>query len=192
MYFLHENFSTAQIKACDAYTIYAEGISSLDLVERAAMACVIHIRRFYSIDTPFVLLCGMGNNGADGLALARLLAQQGFGIKVFLLQHRNESSPENKANLNKLLRINASLVEYVEPNTFVTDLPEQVVLIDAILGTGLSYQVENWLIRFFCSYQSSAQSKNSNRYTEWLARRYYSPYRGKRTFCKRNTQFSIV
>ena len=104
-------FSAAQIKACDAYTIQASGISALDLVERAAMACARHIVSNYSIETPFVILCGMGNNGADGLALAHLLLQNGYGVKIFVLQHRKESSAENKTLLNKILRLNASLVD---------------------------------------------------------------------------------
>lgn len=142
-------FNAAQIKACDAYTLQASGISTMDLIERAAMACARHIVGKYSTETPFVVLCGMGNNGADGLALALLLLQNGYGVKVFMLQHRNESSPENKSLLNKILRINAALVDYVEPETFLTDLPEQVVVIDAILGTGLAKQVEGWLADFF-------------------------------------------
>lgn len=142
-------FSAAQIKACDAYTIHASGISSVDLVERAASQCATHIIGHYPIDTPFVLLCGMGNNGADGLALARILMQHGYGIKVFVLQHRNEHTAENKSHLNKLLRIDAALVEYLQPQTFLADLPEQVVIIDAILGTGLSRHVTDWLADFF-------------------------------------------
>jgi NAD(P)H-hydrate epimerase len=142
-------FTAAQIKACDAYTIHASGISSLDLVERAAAACVQYIAGQYGSDTPFVVLCGMGNNGADGLAIARILLQKGYAVKVFVLQHREESSPENKSNVNKLLRIDASLLDYVGPDTFLTDFPEQVVIIDAILGTGLARPAEGWLAEFF-------------------------------------------
>lgn len=142
-------FSAAQIKACDAYTIHASGISSIDLVERAATACAEYIVRHFSTDTPFVFLCGMGNNGADGLALARIMLKHGYAVKIFLLQHRTEISPEGKINLNKILVINAALVEYVEPETFLADLQENVVLIDAVLGSGINRTVEGWLADFF-------------------------------------------
>lgn len=142
-------FTAAQIKACDAYTIHASGISALELVEHAATACVAHIAGRYSQETPFVVLCGMGNNGADGLAIARLLLQKGFAVKVFVLQHREEASPEHKSNVNKLLRIDAGLLDYVGPDTFLTDFPGQVVIIDAILGTGLTRPAEGWLEDFF-------------------------------------------
>lgn len=142
-------FSAPQLKACDAYTIHATGIHSAELIERAAQACATHIRQQFSADTPFVFLCGMGNNGADGLALARILMQHGYGIKVFVLQHKPEGSPEYKANLNQLLKVNAALVDYVAPESFLADMHPQVVLVDAILGIGLSRPVEGWLAEFF-------------------------------------------
>jgi NAD(P)H-hydrate epimerase len=142
-------FSAAQIKACDAYTIHATNISSLELIERAASACAQYILGKYNKECAFVVLCGMGNNGADGLALAHILLQNGYAVKIFLLQHKNESTPENKTLINKILRINAALIDYVRPETFLTDLPESVVIIDAILGTGLSRSVEHWLEEFF-------------------------------------------
>jgi ADP-dependent NAD(P)H-hydrate dehydratase / NAD(P)H-hydrate epimerase len=141
-------FSAAQLKACDAYTIHASNITSINLVERAAEACAQQIIQKYDTETPFIILCGMGNNGADGLALALILLQKGYGVKVFVLQHKSENTPENKSLLNKILRINAALVDYVQPETFLTDLPRQVVLIDAILGTGLARPVESWLADF--------------------------------------------
>ncbi|MCC6185866.1 MAG: NAD(P)H-hydrate epimerase [Chitinophagaceae bacterium] len=141
-------FSAAQIKACDAYTIHATTSTSLDLIERAAGACAQFIFERYKTGKPFVIMCGMGNNGADGLALAHILLQNGYGVKVFVLLHKNEHSPENKTLLNKLLKINASLVDYVHPETFLTDLPEGVILVDAILGTGLSRPLNAWLADF--------------------------------------------
>ena len=58
-------FSAAQIRACDAYTIHASSISSLDLMERAALACAEQLMNRYSRDQLIVMLCGMGNNGGD-------------------------------------------------------------------------------------------------------------------------------
>lgn len=142
-------FSAPQLKACDAYTIHATGISSAELIERAAQACATHVMQQFPTDTPFVFLCGMGNNGADGLALARILMQHGYGIKVFVLQHKSEGSPEYKYNLNQLLKINAALVDYVAPESFLADIHPQVVLVDAFLGIGLSRPVDEWLAAFF-------------------------------------------
>lgn len=141
-------FSAAQIKACDAYTTHATSITTLELIDRAANACAQYIIERYTSDKAFVIMCGMGNNGADGLALAHILLQHGYGVKVFVLLHKNEPSPENKILLNKLLKINARLVDYVHPDTFLTDLPEGVILVDAILGIGLSRPTTSWLADF--------------------------------------------
>jgi hydroxyethylthiazole kinase-like uncharacterized protein yjeF len=141
-------FTAAQIRACDAYTIKAGGISSEDLMERAAAKCVYHIKEHYPKDSLFVILCGPGNNGGDGLAIARLLHQRGFGVKAFLLQFSSELSADCAANLLRLQRIDMELVSIVPPDTFITDIPSNIVIVDAILGTGLSRPTQGWVAKF--------------------------------------------
>lgn len=141
-------FTSAQIRACDAYTIKAGGISSVDLMERAASKCVAWIKEHLPKDSLFVLLCGPGNNGGDGLAIARMLHQRGYGVKAFLLQFSKELSPDCQTNLKRLQSIDMDLVSIVQPDTFITDIPQNIVIIDAILGTGLSRPTEGWIAQF--------------------------------------------
>ena len=70
-------FSAAQIRACDAYTIHARPISSIDLMEGAATKCCDWITAQYGNDGLYVVLCGTGNNGGDGLAITRMLHSRG-------------------------------------------------------------------------------------------------------------------
>ena len=141
-------FSVAQIRACDAYTMRAEAIHSTDLMERAAVKCTSWIKEHFAKDTLFVVLCGTGNNGGDGLCLARLLHQRGYGVKAFLLQFSKDISPDCQANLERLQHIDADLFSIVLPDTFITDIPPHVVIIDAILGTGLNRPVHGWIAEF--------------------------------------------
>lgn len=141
-------FSAAQIKECDASTIKASRITSADLMERAATRCVDWLKSNFSREALFVVLCGPGNNGGDGLAIARLLHQRGYGVKAFLLNFGKELSPDCAANLQRLQQKDAQLVTVVEPGAFITDLPQHVVLVDAILGSGLSRPVEGWVAAF--------------------------------------------
>ena len=141
-------FTAAQIRACDAYTIYALGIRSDELMEIAAGKCLSWIKEHLPKDTLFVVLCGTGNNGGDGLALTRLLHQRGYGVKAFLLQFSGELSPDCKSNLQRLQGIGKDLVSIVPPDTFITDLQPHIVIIDAILGTGLSRPVTDWIAAF--------------------------------------------
>ncbi|MBX2905552.1 MAG: NAD(P)H-hydrate dehydratase [Taibaiella sp.] len=139
--------SSAQIRACDEYTIRETRIRSLDLMERAANKCVEWIISSFSKDTLFVILCGGGNNGGDGFAIARLLHRRGFGVKAFLVKN-NSLSKDCDYNYQQLLHINPDLVGSIEPGRYITDIPGDIVIIDAILGTGLSRPITGWLETF--------------------------------------------
>lgn len=141
-------FSASQIKACDAYTIHAAGIQSIELMERAANACVSWITEFLPNDALFIVLCGPGNNGGDGLAITRLLHRKGYGAKAFLLKFTDELSPDCNKNLERLQNIDEELVDILEEDMYVTDVPEHVYIIDAILGTGINRAVEGWVANF--------------------------------------------
>ena len=141
-------FTAAQMRACDAYTIQVEAISSDELMERAATKCFTWIREHFNKETLFVVLCGTGNNGGDGLAIARQLHQRGYGVKAFLLQFSKELSADCKTNLLRLQSMSKDLVSIVVTDTFITDIPGNIVIIDAILGTGLNRPVEGWVATF--------------------------------------------
>jgi hydroxyethylthiazole kinase-like uncharacterized protein yjeF len=141
-------FSAAQIQACDAYTIHASGVSSLDLMERAAAKCAEWLMSACTIDTPFVILCGIGNNGGDGLAIARLLHLAGYGVKAFVLQLDDNMSKDCSDNLARLKKIDSKAVTILSPDTFITDIPPHIVVIDAILGTGINRPVKGWIASF--------------------------------------------
>ena len=66
-------FATDKVKELDQYTIVHEPISSIDLVERAAYVFVQDFCRHYSKQQRVIIFAGQGNNGADALAIARLL-----------------------------------------------------------------------------------------------------------------------
>ncbi len=141
-------FTAAQIRACDAYTIHASAINSTDLMERAASKCVEWITGHYNKEALFVVLCGPGNNGGDGLAITRMLHRMGYGVKAFLLEFSKQLSPDCSYNLQRLQNIDSSLINIVPPDTFITDIPEHIIIIDAILGTGLSRPAEGWVASF--------------------------------------------
>ena len=75
-------FPTKIIKELDQYTIQNEPINSADLVERAARVFVHEFCRRYSKQTQLIVFAGQGNNGADALAIARLLLDEGYRLKT--------------------------------------------------------------------------------------------------------------
>ncbi|MBS1739723.1 MAG: NAD(P)H-hydrate dehydratase [Bacteroidetes bacterium] len=141
-------FSALQIKACDAYTITASGISSLELMERAAAECVSWITQNFQPSQLFVTLCGTGNNGGDGLAITRLLHEAGYGVKAFQIGNIDRMTQDCKANLNRLQQLDSSLIQTVPEQSFISDIPPHIIIIDALFGIGLNRPLEGWLVSF--------------------------------------------
>lgn len=141
-------FSASQIRACDTYTVHASKISSYELMERAAGKCVEWINNNLSADTVFVVLCGSGNNGGDGLAITRMLHRQGYSAKAFLLRLGSELTEDCRKNFERLNGIDKGLVEILPQGSLIADMPEHVVIIDALLGTGINRPVEGWVADF--------------------------------------------
>lgn len=141
-------FSAAQIRACDNATIKNSKITSAELMERAAHRCTAWLKAHFAADTLFLVLCGSGNNGGDGLAITRMLHHMNFGAKAFVLQMDGEQTADCKQNLKKLQAINTDLVGTVANGTFIAEIPEHIVIVDAILGTGLNRPVTGWLQQF--------------------------------------------
>ena len=75
-------FTSAQIHELDKYTIEHEPVKSIDLMERSAKAITEAITEQWTNQTPIVVFAGPGNNGGDALAVARLLAEQDYDVRV--------------------------------------------------------------------------------------------------------------
>jgi hydroxyethylthiazole kinase-like uncharacterized protein yjeF len=91
-------FTAEQIRAWDRYTIHHEPISSIDLMERAAKACTDHLLKKFPTGTAFHILCGPGNNGGDGLAIARQLFQAGQTVFLYVSEE-GSASEDHRTNI---------------------------------------------------------------------------------------------
>ena len=86
-----------QMKHCDSDTIEKIGIPSLVLMERAALSVVDEIYRAGCDLRSVLVVCGSGNNGGDGFAVARLLDEQGVRVTVAFVGNEESMSPETSA-----------------------------------------------------------------------------------------------
>ena len=84
-------FTAALVRQWDAFTIANEPVSSINLMERAATACYDWLTTYLKASTPFVIFCGTGNNGGDGLAIGRMLLQAGHTVSVYILAGEKRS-----------------------------------------------------------------------------------------------------
>ena len=96
--------TAGQIREADAFTIANEPLSSIDLMERASKAFVSwFVNHFPDKKSTISVYCGSGNNGGDGLAIARLLKEFGYEqINVKLIMFSNKQSPDFSLNLQRL------------------------------------------------------------------------------------------
>jgi len=131
-------FCSKQIAEIDAYTIQKEPIASIDLMERASLKLFKWIFEQYTLHQDFKIFVGPGNNGGDGLALARMLVEAKFEVEIYLIKISKELSPDCKVNLERLKILNhVPITEITNVNDFPS-ISEENVVIDALFGSGLS------------------------------------------------------
>lgn len=136
------------MRQADVYTIQNEPVASIDLMERAATACVKEIVKLVDKNKEIVFFCGLGNNGGDGMAIARLLAEQSFNVNVFVVKYSDKSSEDFKINEKRLLNSGNVPIQYLIPGNPLTireDILPGSVIIDAIFGSGLNKSIEGFV-----------------------------------------------
>lgn len=126
-----------QIRAWDKFTIIHEPVSSLQLMERAASACFQWLMKNGYGGRQFAIFCGKGNNGGDGLCLARLLSEKGHTVAVFIVDGKEIGSEDFQSNLIRLQTAPSS-INYISAQTPLPPLSADTVLIDALFGSGLN------------------------------------------------------
>ena len=130
-------FSAAQIKQWDAYTIQNESIASIDLMERAATACCKWLIGKNFGASHFRIFCGKGNNGGDGLAIARLLIEHKCLVTVYILEFGNIGSDDFQANLKRLHECTTD-IHFIQSPEFFPAINSTDTIVDALYGTGLN------------------------------------------------------
>lgn len=133
--------AVAQIREADQFTIRHEPISSIELMERAAGSCFEYLKDNLPINKSIHVFCGPGNNGGDGLVIARLLASHGFLVKVSIVELGGKYSEDFKKSLQALKAASDVDVCYVKDGNLAQDIQEEVI-IDSIFGSGLSKPIK--------------------------------------------------
>jgi hydroxyethylthiazole kinase-like uncharacterized protein yjeF len=129
--------STAQVHAWDEYTINNEPVESIDLMERAASACYNWLLSQGFHDRGFTVFCGKGNNGGDGLAIARMLSNSGHNVTVHILEFGHLGTSDFQQNLARLHETNAT-IQFISSEAGIPSIAADHVVIDSILGSGLN------------------------------------------------------
>ncbi|MDW8331481.1 MAG: NAD(P)H-hydrate dehydratase [Cyclobacteriaceae bacterium] len=132
--------STSQVKELDAFTIAHEPIASIDLMERACRAFCSWFTEQFDETHRIGIVCGTGNNGGDGLGIARMLHEYGYPVRVWIVYGNVRESEDFQINRKRLpSSINVTEIRQTVTGELFGDCH---VLIDALFGSGLSRAVE--------------------------------------------------
>ncbi len=132
--------SSEQMKNLDLFAINSLNIPAVLLMEHAAISLYKEIEKDFSRDSQILIVAGSGNNGGDGLALARLLLRNDYRVKIYILEEEEALSDLSKLHYIVLKNLQAEIKHINNSN----DLEEKNwdVIVDAIFGISLSRDVE--------------------------------------------------
>jgi NAD(P)H-hydrate epimerase len=135
--------SAEEIRNWDQFTIEHEPISSIDLMERAASRVTEWILEHYP-NHPYSIFCGKGNNGGDGLAVARQLLQDRPAaiVHIYILEFGAKGTEDFQANLARLHQFPQASLFYIQEEAHLPPLDPEDLVIDALFGSGLNRGLE--------------------------------------------------
>ena len=139
--------STNKCKKVDRYTIDEIGIPSIVLMENAANEIV---NKVVNLGKKFIVFCGNGNNGGDGLAIARKLILKNKDVYVVIINRNGKCSSDFSINLNILEKITTNIA-YIKTDEDIKSLIPTFnnynIAIDCIFGVGLNRNLDSFYIK---------------------------------------------
>lgn len=128
--------NSGEMKELDRNTIEYFGLPSLVLMERAALCVCWEIKKRCKKADRVLVVCGAGNNGGDGIAIARILFLEGYNVSLYLPVNRDKMTAETKAQYETAKKYKIPVTENLE---------RYDVIMDALFGIGLSRPLEGAL-----------------------------------------------
>jgi hydroxyethylthiazole kinase-like uncharacterized protein yjeF len=131
--------NASQTREADAYTIANEPIASIDLMERASKAFFLKFLELAPMGQEVMVFAGVGNNGGDALAVARMLIEKGKTVQVFTIGNLEKATEDFKINHSMLCE--KVRIDHLENEKDFPDFIEDKIIIDGIFGSGLTRPV---------------------------------------------------
>jgi hydroxyethylthiazole kinase-like uncharacterized protein yjeF len=135
-------FRTDQIKEIDNYTIANEPVSSIELMERAALRLFEWIARRFERTKRILIFVGPGNNGGDGLALARLLSEERYSTEIYYIHYTDKVTDDWDINRNRLEKTGKVPFLILDKLDQFPVICSDDIVVDAIFGSGLKRPVD--------------------------------------------------
>ena len=134
--------SAEDIRLWDQYTIKHEPVASIDLMERAAIKCAGWLEENIPATSSYSIFCGKGNNGGDGLAIARSLANRTYPVAVYILEFGHKGTEDFQTNLARLHQCPGVQISFIQGEENFHTIHADEIIIDALFGSGLNRKLE--------------------------------------------------
>ncbi|QDO95061.1 NAD(P)H-hydrate dehydratase [Formosa sediminum] len=149
-------FSKEQIYEGDRLTIKKQNISSADLMERAGISLFNWLdARLQGAPVPILIFCGIGNNGGDGLVLARHLITHGYNVKTFIVDYSDSRSKDFLVNYERLKETTKDWPTSLHEHDSLPEITTKDIIVDAIFGVGLNRPIAGWVVNLFEHFKTS-------------------------------------
>ncbi len=135
---------SSDVKEVDAYTIENEPIHSINLMERAAGTISGWINKHFRVEQKVFIFIGPGNNGGDGLAIGRQLADYKFNVKLFWIKITDKLSPDAGINYNRLKKQGKVEISEITDASQIPETHPDDIILDGIFGSGLNRPLEGF------------------------------------------------
>ena len=149
-------FSKDQIYEGDKLTAERQNISSTDLMERASMQIFnwMHMR-MQGAQVPIHIFCGIGNNGGDGLVLARHLILDGYNVKTYVVNCSDKRSKDFLINYDRIKNVTKDWPTLLSCTEDFPEIHQDDIIVDAVFGIGLNRPVDAWVKSLFIHFRST-------------------------------------
>ncbi|MCH4553302.1 NAD(P)H-hydrate dehydratase [Aestuariibaculum lutulentum] len=149
-------FSKEQVYEGDRLTVERQQISSADLMERAGVAIFdwFH-RRMQGEQVPIHVFCGIGNNGGDGLVLARHLILDGYNVKTYIVNYSDKRSKDFLINYDRIKQTTKDWPTLLKEGDDFPEIGERDIIVDAVFGIGLNRPIQQWVLLLFKHFDES-------------------------------------
>ena len=136
-------FRCHQIREIDAYTIKHEPIPSIDLMERAAFELFKKIVAIYPYAKRVQVFAGPGNNGGDGVALARMLVMVGYNVSLYVIESTSYSK-DLEENLQRIRQQGIVSPSFINHSSNLPAINSDDLIVDALFGSGLTRPLQGF------------------------------------------------
>ena len=143
-------FSKEQIYEADKVTAQRQQITSTDLMERAATEVFKWMdSRLEGSQVPIHIFCGIGNNGGDGLVLARHLINHGYKVIVYVVNYSEKRSQDFLVNYDRIKEVTKDWPKILNSKEEFPEISPDDIIVDAIFGVGLNRAADDWVRQLF-------------------------------------------